>query len=315
MPTLLELQTLRNMSYEELQAYYDQVNDQQRNRSDHDSNVEPGSLTALRYDEDEKIAVYDQCTVHAGIFDEIQQGEAPRYAPLIEIPNLHTGMPYSEVTISGVSMEPVLPDGATVVFSQTEQVLSGNIAVVRYKGEELIKYVLDDPEGRCYWLCSANPDYAPVCVMPGDDFAIYGPYRCHKMKAQRMPDHVFRAMIARYKSEHPERLTDSSAPTTNTPTTTSASAVPPELSTDNAKLLWSAAYDQGWVDEHLQLRISKARAAILASLMAEKLKLQQKWEPFEKLWNIRHLSSSLTKAQYRSYYPDEVRNMSNILNH
>lgn len=74
------------------------------------------------------------------------------------------------------------------------------------------------------------------------------------------------------------------------------------LSTPEAETLWAKAIKRGWVDENKQPLISNQKAAILASVMADELKLSPRWEAFEKLWNIKNMPNCLCKAQDCSYY-------------
>jgi hypothetical protein len=66
--------------------------------------------------------------------------------------------------------------------------------------------------------------------------------------------------------------------------------------------LWHKAQQMQWIDSNLQPLISNQKAAILASVMADELKLSPRWEPFEKLWNIKNMPNCLCKAQDCSYY-------------
>jgi hypothetical protein len=74
------------------------------------------------------------------------------------------------------------------------------------------------------------------------------------------------------------------------------------LHSEKAMQLWHKAQQMQWIDSNLQPLISNQKAAILASVMADELKLSPRWEPFEKLWNIKNMPNCLCKAQDCSYY-------------
>lgn len=73
----------------------------------------------------------------------------------------------------------------------------------------------------------------------------------------------------------------------------------PELNTPEAQTLWLKLQNAGYVDENRQpTGISQNMAAILASMMAPKLKLDPTWPPFEQLWGIKNMAQKFSIAQH-----------------
>jgi len=85
------------------------------------------------------------------------------------------------------------------------------------------------------------------------------------------------------------------------------SGMPAELCTPAAMRLWRIAQDQGWVDENLQPTMSLTKAAILASVIADELKLKPRWLPFETWWQITDLPTRLARAQCYKHYCDTLK--------
>lgn len=70
--------------------------------------------------------------------------------------------------------------------------------------------------------------------------------------------------------------------------------LPNELNTETAMIIWRKAQDAGYIDENYQPLLSRTLAALLAHIMAERLKIKEKWKVFETLWQ--------RKNMYRDYY-------------
>lgn len=71
-------------------------------------------------------------------------------------------------------------------------------------------------------------------------------------------------------------------------------AMPPELSTPEALILWEKAQKANLIDKKLQpLKLTKKEQALFAEMFADKLGIKNKWECFKQLWNVNYL------AQYR----------------
>lgn len=59
---------------------------------------------------------------------------------------------------------------------------------------------------------------------------------------------------------------------------------------------WRKLQEKGWIDENLQPTTNMQMAAVIASVLGEKLKLKPKWAAFESLWNMKGLATKLTRA-------------------
>lgn len=88
-------------------------------------------------------------------------------------------------------------------------------------------------------------------------------------------------------------------PAVNSP---KSGSIPNPLNTPQAQKLWDIAKAEGWVDENLQPLISQPKAAILASVMADILRLSPRWQAFEELWGINDLATKLSISQNCNYY-------------
>ena len=72
------------------------------------------------------------------------------------------------------------------------------------------------------------------------------------------------------------------------------SELPAALNTEKAKVLWKKAQDVGWVDENYQPKLSRTQAALLASEMAKRLSVREKWKLFGAFWH--------QNKMYKYYY-------------
>ncbi len=81
------------------------------------------------------------------------------------------------------------------------------------------------------------------------------------------------------------------------------------LHSEAAQILWNKAQEMQWIDENLQPLVSMPKAAILASVMADMLKMSPRWDAFEQLWGMQNLPNSLCKAQSCSYYVPFLRSV------
>lgn len=75
-----------------------------------------------------------------------------------------------------------------------------------------------------------------------------------------------------------------------------SSQLPDTLATDAAMQLWQQARAAGWVNEHYQLRISQAKASLLADYMGQLLELNERWKPFEELWDLKSMRKDFDQA-------------------
>lgn len=84
------------------------------------------------------------------------------------------------------------------------------------------------------------------------------------------------------------------------------SETPAELQTEEARRLWDAARDAGWVDDGCQPLLSRAMSAVLADRMATLLNIQNKWKVFESFWGMKGLRSAynnaLNQKQFDEFY-------------
>lgn len=90
-------------------------------------------------------------------------------------------------------------------------------------------------------------------------------------------------------------------------------AGPDVLRTPEAMVLWQTAQENGWVDDRLQPTMSQGKAAILASVIADRLELSPCWPPFERLWGIRDLAVKFSKSHECKYYADAFKEYSSAL--
>ena len=90
------------------------------------------------------------------------------------------------------------------------------------------------------------------------------------------------------------------------------SDIPDALNTEQAKALWKKAQDAGWVDENYQPKLSLTKSAILASEIAIRLGIKDRWKYFEILWHRKNMRSHHNTAlsQKNSYmFFDEVKHV------
>ena len=96
------------------------------------------------------------------------------------------------------------------------------------------------------------------------------------------------------------KMKDGVAPETASP------EKPAELQTEEARRLWDAARDAGWVDDDCQPLLSRSLSALLADRMATLLNIQNKWKVFETFWNRKNMRSdyndALNQKQFDEFY-------------
>jgi len=102
------------------------------------------------------------------------------------------------------------------------------------------------------------------------------------------------------KSRHPMQTPDKTS-------------TPSKLQSPEANELWEKAEKEGWVNADHQPLISKPKAAILASVMADLLQMQPRWAAFEQLWGIDELANQLSRAQNCVYYDTTMKDMEKAL--
>ena len=89
--------------------------------------------------------------------------------------------------------------------------------------------------------------------------------------------------------------------------------LPPSLSTDEAMALWKKAQDAGYVDDNYQPLISRTQSAVLAFVIAKKLRIRNKWIIFEKFWNRSNMRSDSYHATIQQQYPDLIKELEKTL--
>lgn len=72
--------------------------------------------------------------------------------------------------------------------------------------------------------------------------------------------------------------------------------VPEVLDTPKARTIWQIAQERGWVNKNLQPILPKAKAALLANMIIDKLGLRPKWSILEDFWQIPNLRIKYDKA-------------------
>ena len=92
----------------------------------------------------------------------------------------------------------------------------------------------------------------------------------------------------------------------------SAGDLPNELATDKAMVLWKKAQDVGWVDENYQPKLSRTQAALLASEMAKRLSVREKWKLFGAFWHQNKMYKYYYQAMNQKQtldFLDEIKNL------
>lgn len=60
--------------------------------------------------------------------------------------------------------------------------------------------------------------------------------------------------------------------------------------------LWQRVKDAGWVDEKGQPIVSRTEAALIADMLASRLKITNKWKVFERLWHRNNMRNDYNTA-------------------
>lgn len=98
--------------------------------------------------------------------------------------------------------------------------------------------------------------------------------------------------------------------------------LPPKLSTERAMAMWQRLQQAGYVDEHYQpLRLSRAKSAVLADEMIRLLSnendklmgIDDKWRPFEILWNRSNMKADHYHALNQVTIADFRKNIRALL--
>ena len=89
---------------------------------------------------------------------------------------------------------------------------------------------------------------------------------------------------------------------------------PAELDTEEARRLWDAARDAGWVDDNCQPLLSRALSAVLADRMATLLNIQNKWKVFESFWGMKGLRSAYNNALNQKQFDEFYEKLKKTIN-
>ena len=90
------------------------------------------------------------------------------------------------------------------------------------------------------------------------------------------------------------------------------SELPDALNTEKANVLWKKAQDAGCVDENYQPKLSRTQAALLASEMAKRLSVREKWKMFGAFWHQNKMYKYYYQAMNQKQtldFLDEIKNL------
>lgn len=90
-------------------------------------------------------------------------------------------------------------------------------------------------------------------------------------------------------------------------------AIPAVFQSEEAQMLLVKAQQAGLLDENLQPCTPKSEASLLAFAIAQRLKLEPQWIPFEKLWNFKNLSIDYSKTIETNKAGEIMRKIDKIL--
>lgn len=75
-------------------------------------------------------------------------------------------------------------------------------------------------------------------------------------------------------------------------------ALPPELDTPQAHIIWSKARHNKWIDDNYQFVGTRQQMCFAADVMGKSLKLKKnRWKPFETLWNYKYFAQTRQKGE------------------
>ena len=89
--------------------------------------------------------------------------------------------------------------------------------------------------------------------------------------------------------------------------------LPPALATPEAKELLEKARKAGYLDDRYQPKLSLTKSSILASVISFKLKLKDRWKPFEILWNRKNMRSNHNTAMSQQFHNDFENEVLSVL--
>ena len=86
-----------------------------------------------------------------------------------------------------------------------------------------------------------------------------------------------------------------------------------ELETEEARRLFAAAQEAGWVDDDFQPLLSRAQSALLADHIATQLKIRNKWKVFEAFWAMKGLRSAYNNALNQKQFDEFYEKLKKII--
>lgn len=90
-------------------------------------------------------------------------------------------------------------------------------------------------------------------------------------------------------------------------------AIPAVFQSEEAQMLLVKAQQAGLLDENLQPCTPKSEASLLAFAIAQRLKLEPQWPPFETLWNCKNLHVDYNKTLETHKAGEIMRKIDKIL--
>ena len=94
------------------------------------------------------------------------------------------------------------------------------------------------------------------------------------------------------------------------------SSLPDILATKEAMRYWHRLQQEGFVDEHCQLRAETTRkqAMYIADVFSDQLQMRSKWKPFQDLWHINNLAQEKWDMQETGKSPLRSEDIDDIFN-
>ena len=89
--------------------------------------------------------------------------------------------------------------------------------------------------------------------------------------------------------------------------------LPEELQTEEARRLWTAAKEAGWVDDDYQPLLSRTMSAVLADRIATLLNIPNKWKVFETFWNRKNMRSDYNDALNQKQFDKFLEKLKKII--
>ena len=93
-------------------------------------------------------------------------------------------------------------------------------------------------------------------------------------------------------------------------------ALPAELRTEEAELLWQRLRTAGFIEPGgygLTADVSANQAAYIADCMAARLAIKRKWKPFQQLWGIRNMAQLAGSWQQTGKLPPRSKEIDRLM--